>query len=78
MVCKGRKIEQMQNKRQDGDTVRVEDAQRQLSWSWLSFLMSEDILLLPLGPFNRLPISFNEFEWVLHYLQEKEIHKDME
>ena len=56
VVCKGRRKEQMQNKRHDGGTVRADDAQRQLSWSWLSFLMSEDMLLLPLGPFNRLPI----------------------
>ena len=47
----------MQNKRQGGDTVRSDRCSEQLSRSWLSFLMSGTMLLLPLGPFNRVPIS---------------------
>lgn len=61
VVCKGRRIEQMQNKRQDGDTVRVEDAQRQLSWSWLSFLM-RTFYSCPWVLLIDSLFSFNEFE----------------
>lgn len=51
-------LEQMQNKRQDGDTVRSEGAQSNFSQSWPLFFMSEAISRLSLFLLIDSPFPF--------------------